>query len=52
MIAKKITFVEEIIDVPINKDRLLQLIVDAIMNDISEELKMKNKNLLTKSDNV
>lgn len=52
MIAKKITFVEEIIDVPINKDRLLQLIVEAIMNDISEELKVKNKNLLTKSDNV
>ena len=52
MIAKKITFVEEIIDVPMNKDRLLTLIVDAIMNDISKEIKIKNKNLLTKSDNV
>ncbi len=52
MIAKKITFIEEIIDEPLNKDRLLKLIVDAIINDISKEIKMKNKNLLTKSDNV
>ena len=50
MIAKKITFIEEITDVPINKDRLLKLIVDAIMNVILKEI--KNKNLLTKSDNV
>jgi hypothetical protein len=52
MIAKKITFIEEITDVPINKDRLLTLIVDAIMSNISKEIKIKNKNLLTKSDNV
>ncbi len=49
MIAKKIIFIEEIIDVPMNKDRLLSLIVDAIMNDISKEIKEENKNSLTKS---
>lgn len=52
MIAKKITFIEEIIEVPINKDRILRFIVDAIMNDISKEIKVKNKNQLTKSANV
>ena len=50
MIAKKIIFIEEIIDVPMNKERLLSLIVDAIMNDISKEM-AENKNLLTKSAN-
>lgn len=51
MIAKKIIFIEEIIDVPMNKDRLLNLIVDAIMNDISKEM-AENKNSLTKSAKV
>lgn len=51
MIAKKIIFIEEIIDVPMNKDRLLNLIVDAIMSDISKEI-AENKNSLTKSDKV
>ena len=50
MIAKKIIFIEEIIDVPMNKDRLLSLIVEAIMNDISKEM-AENKNSLTKSAN-
>ena len=43
MIAKKIIFIEEIIDVPMNKDRLLNLIVDAIMNDISKEMAENKK---------
>ena len=51
MIAKKIIFIEEIIDVPMNKERLLNLIVDAIMNDILKEI-AENKNSLTKSAKV
>lgn len=51
MIAKKIIFIEEIIDVPMNKERLLSLIVDAIMNDILKEV-AKDKKSLTKCDKV